>query len=102
MNWLEKLKQRWQVTSIGQVVIILIVFACTGFTVMFLKEPVLSLVQAQEERTIWFSVGYYLLILPIYNVVLLFYGALLGQFSFFLAFEKRMLKSMQKVFSRKQ
>jgi hypothetical protein len=28
-------------------------------------------------------------ILPLYNVVLLIYGALFGQFSFFWAFEKR-------------
>jgi len=101
MNWLEKLKQRWEVKSIGQVIIILIVFACTGFTVMFLKEPILALITAPEERTIWFSVGYYLLILPIYNIVLLIYGALFGQFRFFLDFEKRMFKGMQRMFGRK-
>jgi hypothetical protein len=101
MNWLEKLQQRWEVSSIGQVVVILIVFACTGFTVMFLKEPILALIAAEEERTIWFSVGYYLLILPIYNIVLLFYGALFGQFRFFWAFEKRMLQGMKKVFVKR-
>ena len=37
----------------------------------------------------WFSVLYYVLILPVYNLLLLAYGALFGQFSFFWAFEKR-------------
>lgn len=100
MNWLEKLQQRWEVKNTWQVVVILIVFACTGFTVMFLKEPILALIADKEDRTIWFSVGYYLLILPIYNVVLLTYGALFGQFRFFLAFEKRMLQGMKRVFVR--
>lgn len=102
MNWLKKLQKRWEVKSLGQVVLILIVFACTGFTVMFLKEPILELFAAPEERTIWFSVGYYLLILPIYNIVLLVYGAVFGQFRFFWAFEKRMLQGMKKVLIRKR
>jgi hypothetical protein len=101
MNWLEKLQKRWEVHSTWQVVLILIVFACTGFTVMFLKGPVLELFTAPENRTIWFSVAYYLLILPVYNVVLLFYGAIFGQFRFFWAFEKRMLQGIMKVFARK-
>ncbi|MFP4090165.1 MAG: DUF6787 family protein [Cyclobacteriaceae bacterium] len=101
MSWLVKLQKRWEVNSLWQVVVILIVFACTGFTVMFLKEPILAVFTPEEERTIWFSVGYYLLILPIYNIVLLFYGALLGQFRFFWAFEKRMLQGIKRFFVRK-
>ncbi|MEQ8574205.1 MAG: prolipoprotein diacylglyceryl transferase, partial [Fulvivirga sp.] len=39
---LERLKKKWEVST-WQAIVILVVFACTGFTVMFLKEPVLSL-----------------------------------------------------------
>ena len=74
--------------------IILVVFACTGFTVMFLKDPLLSLVAPVEERNWVFSVVYYLLILPIYNLILLVYGFLFGQFRFFWAFEKRMFSRL--------
>ncbi len=42
----------------------------------------------------WFSVLYYILILPVYNVFLLIYGALFGQFKFFWEFEKRFFKRM--------
>ena len=93
MNWIKRLEQRWNVSS-TQVIIILIVFACTGFTVMFLKEPVLSLFADKEDRSVWFSVIYYLLILPVYNVVLLIYGFLFGQFNFFWEFEKRTWRRM--------
>jgi len=96
MKWLKKLKNRWGVSS-GEVVIILIVFACTGFTVMFLKEPLLDLMVAEGERTFWFSLAYYLFILPIYNLILLFYGFIFGQFRFFWNFEKRMLSRFKKM-----
>ena len=91
-GWLHRLAGRWGV-GVGRAVLILIVFACTGFTVMFLKRPVVAFFTEQEGGTpLLFSILYYILILPFYNVVLLIYGALLGQFAFFWAFEKRFFK----------
>lgn len=82
-----RLAERWQV-SYSRVFVILLVFACTGFTVMFLKAPVVHWVTGGEQNTL-FTVIYYILILPFYNLLLLLYGALFGQFRFFWAFEKR-------------
>lgn len=79
---------RWGVKP-GRVLIILLVFACTGFTVLFLKKPVVSFFSGDGEQPLLFTVLYYILILPIYNVFLLIYGAIFGQFNFFWAFEKR-------------
>jgi len=93
MSWIDKLKKRWKVNTF-QLFIILLVFACTGFTVMFLKEPILNLITPESERTWVFSLVYYLLILPVYNVILLIYGFIFGQFSFFWEFEKRMFRRM--------
>ncbi len=87
-HWLNKLEKRWKVNT-RQAIIILIVFACTGFTVLFLKQPLLSFFGPPEERSIWLSILYYLFIFPLYNVLLLFYGFVFGQFSFFWNFEKR-------------
>jgi hypothetical protein len=59
---------------------------------MFLKRPVVAFFTEEEGGTpLLFSILYYILILPLYNVVLLVYGALFGQFTFFWAFEKRFL-----------
>jgi len=93
MSWLDKLKKRWNVSSF-QVIIILIVFACTGFTVLFLKNPILDLISPESERTWVFTLLYYLLILPIYNIILLAYGFIFGQFTFFWEFEKKMLRKI--------
>jgi hypothetical protein len=85
----EKLKNRWELKSGWQVFIVLLVFACTGFTVMFLKEPILSLIAAKEERNWVFTTIYYILILPVYFIILLFYGFIFGQSKFFLGFVKK-------------
>ncbi|QSE97562.1 DUF6787 family protein [Fulvivirga lutea] len=98
MNWIKKLEDKWQVSRV-QVFIILIVFACTGFTVMFLKKPVVSFFVEDGEQNILFTILYYLLILPIYNVILLIYGFIFGQFKFFWEFEKRMFS---KIFGKKK
>lgn len=91
MSWIDQLKKRWQLKSAFQVIIVLVVFACTGFTVLFLKQPVVAFFTTDGEQNIWFSIAYYILILPVYNLILLLYGFLFGQFSFFWEFEKRML-----------
>lgn len=88
-GWMDRLATRWNVSP-SRVLVILLVFACTGFTVMFLKRPIVAWAAgADGEQPLLFSVLYYILILPFYNLVLLVYGALLGQFRFFWEFEKR-------------
>jgi len=102
MSWIQKLQERWKVRNAFQVVIILLVFACTGFTVLFLKRPLFAYWFDNSPMPVWASVVYYILILPVYNVFLLFYGGLLGQFQFFWDFEKRFFKRIFTNFKKKQ
>ena len=88
---MKRLSDRWGVSP-GRVIMILIVFACTGTTVMLLKRPVVAFFAGDGEQPLLFSILYYLLILPIYNVILLIYGFIFGQFSFFWEFEKRFIR----------
>jgi len=90
-GWRDRLAKRWNVSP-QRVLIILLVFALTGCTVLFLKRPLTAWVAGDGEKPLWFSILYYVLILPFYNVLLLGYGALFGQFSFFWEFEKRFFK----------
>ena len=87
-RWFKRLRSRWGVSG-SRAVVILIVFALTGFTVMFLKRPVVAWAAGNGEQPLVFTILYYVLILPVYNLFLLIYGALLGQFRFFWEFEKR-------------
>jgi hypothetical protein len=74
----------------------MIVFACTGFTVLLIKRPIVAFFSEDGEQNIWFSVAYYILILPTYNVILLFYGFVFGQFKFFWAYEKKMISRFRR------
>ncbi len=90
---MERLGARWGVSP-GRVLIILLVFACTGFTVLFLKRPVVAYMSGDGEQPLLSTILYYILILPVYNVFLLIYGAIFGQFRFFWEFEKRFFRRM--------
>ena len=98
-GWIERLRQRWKLESMWQVIIVLVVFACTGFSVYFLKKPLLTFLAGERGNTVLASVLYYILILPIYNVLLLMWGFIFGQFAFFWAFEKRFF---DRIFRRKE
>jgi len=97
IHWFKKLQKRWNVNA-KQAVIILIVFACTGTTVLFIKEPLLNIIIGEEEKNWMHSLLYFILILPVYNILLLCYGWVFGQFKFFWAFEKRFVR---RIFGKK-
>jgi hypothetical protein len=101
MTWFDRLKARWKVNSVTQVVLILIVFACTGFTVLLLKQPLFAWWFPSGDRPLWASVLYWILILPVYNIFLLLYGLLFGQFRFFWEFEMRFFKRLVSTFNKK-
>lgn len=90
-------KKRWNIQSNWQVFVILVVFAVTGSTSAYLSKPVLSLfgiVRGEISGWIYWPL-YIILIFPIYQVLLVTFGFIFGQFEFFWAFEKKMLRSMK-------
>ncbi len=93
---MEKLKQRWGITSNFQLVVIFIVFAVTGSSSAYLSKPVLEWMGFTKDIvSLWLYYPLYLiLIFPIYQVLLLFFGFISGQFKFFWWFEKKMLKGI--------
>ena len=87
-NLIHRLKSKWNLNSLTQVWIVLLVFACTGFTIMFIRQPLMNLIGLERPDQLGWYVLYFIGILPVYQVVLLMYGALFGQF------EKRMVRRM--------
>ena len=92
MNWIEKLKFRWKLRSAWQVGVVLLAFACTGFTILFIKRPLLNFLAGEEGNSALATILYYIFILPLYNIILLGYGFILGHFRFFWEFEKRFVE----------
>jgi hypothetical protein len=93
---MNKLKQRWNITSNFQLFIILLVFAITGSTSALIAKPILTFIGITKESVgIWlYILLYIIIILPIYKVILLLIGTLAGQRTFFWNFIKKMLDRM--------
>lgn len=90
---MEKLKQRWGLTSNFQVGIVLLVFAITGSTAAFISKPILSFIGVERGvmNSFLYWILYILIIFPIYKVILICIGTLFGQHEFFWNFVKKML-----------
>ncbi len=88
----KKLKDSWGLKNNAQLVMVLLVFAITGSLAIKLAYPFLRLIGIRVDNFGWF---YYvlkvLIIFPIYQILLLIVGTILGQFTFFWNFEKKML-----------
>jgi len=69
---IEKLKQRWNVKNGWDVVIILVVFACTGFSILYIKRGLFTLAGLTDDTPTWLRWTINIvIILPLYQVVLL-------------------------------
>ena len=92
MSWINKLKERWGLTSMFQVIIILIVFACTGMTSLYVKEALYWIAGITPETTGWIRITYRIFATFVaYQFLLLAYGWIFGQFQFFWNMEKKIL-----------
>jgi hypothetical protein len=98
MTWIDKLKKRWGVRSVWDVMVILVVFACTGFSIVYIKH----LFGINAETQMGLRIAFYLFVLFLYQIILLIYGALFGKFRFFWEFEKRMFKRIFDFIVRKK
>lgn len=93
------LKQRWGIQSNFQLIVIFIVFALTGSVSACLSRPFCFWIGITKENIgFWFTPIRLLMIFPIYQILLVFIGFLFGQYKFFWAFEKKILRSLGLVF----
>ena len=98
---MEKLKQRWGITSDLQLIVIFFVFAITGSSSVYVAKPFLELIGMNRASfpDVWWGGTFYwtlrlLLIFPFYQILLVIFGWLFGQFKFFWGFEKKMLSRL--------
>ncbi len=92
----KKLSNKWIVQYRWEMIAIFIVFAITGSISAKLAKPITHYIGLEQESVggwIYWPVRI-LIILPIYQVLLVLFGWLFGQFTFFWNFEKKMLKRM--------
>jgi len=98
---ISRLKTRWGVNSAIRVILIMIVFSLTGMTVVFARPIVFSAFGFDESTPFLIkAITYILLIFPMYQILILVYGAMLGQFAFFWEKEKKLVKLLSRPFRK--
>ncbi|WP_293875724.1 DUF6787 family protein [Flavobacterium sp.] len=69
----------------------ILVFAITGSSAAFLSKPILSSFGVNKDNPWEYYSLYLIIIFPVYQLLLVSFGFLFGQFTFFWAFEKKIL-----------
>ncbi|MBT8304999.1 MAG: hypothetical protein KJP09_11055 [Bacteroidia bacterium] len=92
----KKLENKWIVKEKWEMIRIFIVFAITGSTTAFIGRPLMAVIGITKENlnpSIYWAL-FIIIGLIFYQLLLVTMGWLFGQFDFFWAFEKKMLKRM--------
>ena len=90
------LKEKWNLKSNFQLVIILIVFAITGSSSLYISKPLMEFLSVSTDsmNIISYWILRFIIVTLVYQFVLLVVAFLFGQFNWFWNFEKKMLKKM--------
>lgn len=92
---LKKIKDRWNVKSNFQLLLILIVFSITGSATLVVRKAAFEWLGITADTSLWIKFPLYILIIfPAYQILFLIIGTLLGQFKFAWEFEKKMFSRL--------
>lgn len=93
-----RLMTKWNVNSYWDFLAILIVFSLAGMSVVFVRKPFFHLIGITSETPfIWKFLCWLLVVFPSYQIGLLFFGFIFGQFPFFWEKEKQIIRLLGKL-----
>ena len=102
MRMFEKLKAKWGIKTNWDVAAILIVFAISGSSIMFVKPLWFNIFGVTDATPGWLKFTIWVaMVFPTYQAFLLIYGFIFGQFRFFWAKEKKMVQIVGKLFKKR-
>lgn len=92
----KKLESKWVLEHRWEMIRVFIVFAVTGSSSVFVGRPIMAFMGITKENLnpIIYWVLFIIIGLIFYQILLVSFGWLFGQFKFFWEFEKKMLKRM--------
>ena len=94
LYFFKKLENKWILDHKWEMIRVFIVFAVTGSSSVFVGRPIMKLIGITKENLnpILYWVLFIIIGLIFYQILLVTFGWLFGQFKFFWEFEKKMLK----------
>ena len=92
----KKLENKWVVNQRWEMIRIFIVFAFTGSSSLYVGRPIITLLGITKENLnpILYWILFIIIGLIFYQILLVFFGWVFGQFQFFWEFEKKMLRRL--------
>ena len=93
----KKLEKKWELTYRWEMIRVFIVFAITGSSSVIVGRPFLKIVGITNDnlQPVLYWILYILISFIFYQLLLVIIGWLLGQFTFFWNFEKKMIRKMR-------
>ena len=90
------LKKRWGITSNLQVAVIFFIFSITGSSSLFVARPFITIIGITKDNLPYagYIILYVLISFVSYQIMLVSFGWLFGQFDFFWKMEKKMIKRL--------
>jgi hypothetical protein len=90
----KKLEKKWILEYKWEMIRVFMVFAITGSSSLFVGRPIIKLIGITKENLnpLLYWILFIIIGLIFYQILLLSFGWLFGQFKFFWEFEKKMLK----------
>ncbi|ARV08622.1 hypothetical protein BTO05_02815 [Winogradskyella sp. PC-19] len=90
----KKLEKKWILDAKWEMIRVFIVFAITGSSSMFVSRPIIKFIGITKENLNPFIYWVLFIIIGLifYQILLVTFGWLFGQFKFFWNFEKKMLR----------
>jgi hypothetical protein len=97
LAWCEAHKRKWGVSNWG-LIAILLAFSLAGLSCLKVSRPIMhAIVPRDAPKWIWWTVRIFVIV-PVYEVLLLAFGTLLGQRRFFWPKQKRLLRFIARPF----
>jgi len=90
----KKLEKKWILDYKWEIIRVFMVFAITGSSSLFVGRPIIKLIGITKENLnpLLYWVLFIIIGLIFYQILLVTFGWLFGQFNFFWEFEKKMLR----------
>jgi ferrochelatase len=99
MGWVQKLKYKWNIKTNWDFVMIMLVFSIAGAFIGVERKGVFHALGITDHTPLWIKILVYLpLIFPLYQLNLIVFGTLLGQFRFFWEKEKQLGRFFLRLF----
>jgi hypothetical protein len=93
---LNKFKNRWNIKSNFQLLLILFIFSVTGSASLIVKTFIFGWMGINGDTSLWLKIPLYVLVIfPAYQLLFLLISTMLGQFRFAWNFEKKVFSHLK-------